>query len=69
MPDTIVNFITHLRPFEFTVPDTITMYDKLPYKWDVNLCNRNNIALESGNIIKSFRCNFTNYYEINHSGN
>ncbi|ROR25340.1 hypothetical protein EDD66_111102 [Mobilisporobacter senegalensis] len=66
MPETLKNFMTQLRPFEFTVPDTISMYDNLPYKCDVNLCNRSSIALESGNVIKSFRCNFTNYYMIGH---
>lgn len=66
MPDTLMNFKTPLRSFEFTVPDTIAMYDHMQYKCDVNLCNRSTIALESGNVIKSFRCKFTNYYEIDH---
>lgn len=69
MPNTIMNFMTTLRPFEFTVPDTISMYDHMPYKCDVNLCNRSTISLESGNIIKYFRCNIVKNYEINNCNN
>lgn len=64
MDNTGTNFMTHLRPFEFTVPDTIAMYDNLPYSRDVNLCNQSAITLESGNVIKAFRCHIVNTYQI-----
>ena len=66
MKDNNMNSLTHLRPFEFTVPDTIAMYDQLPYIRDVNLCNKNTLTLESGNVIKAFRCHIADTYPIHH---
>ena len=33
------------------------MYDKLPYKSNEDLCNVSTLALNSGNLVKYYRCN------------
>jgi len=69
MSNTQMNYLFQLRPYEFTVPDMVDMYDHMPYNCDVNLCNRETIAIESGNVIKSYRCNITNDYTIDNDDN
>jgi hypothetical protein len=41
-------------PYDFSMEENITMYDKMPYIRDVNICNRDTIGLFSGNIIKFY---------------
>ncbi len=35
--------------------DDLSMYDKMPYKSNYDLCNSNTVCLESGNLLKSYR--------------
>ena len=60
--------ITHLRPYD-ALFDNITMYDKLPYDRDISLCGPESIALESGNIIKYFRCALNEPISIDNKDN
>lgn len=50
--------------FELTLDDKKQMYDKLPYVRDINLCNKESIRHISGNIIKFYQYNVTNFKEI-----
>ena len=40
------------------------MYDKLPYKKDIDLCGPDKIAMESGNVIKFFRYTIKDTYQL-----
>lgn len=53
-----------LRPFDSSVNEDFSMYDNLPYQKDLDLCGPDKIALESGNIIKFFRCNMKDTYQF-----
>ena len=44
------------RPYDASLENNLSMYDKLPYKRDIDLCNASSIAMESGNLIKYYRC-------------
>ncbi|MCR5792741.1 MAG: hypothetical protein K6G65_06200 [Lachnospiraceae bacterium] len=45
-----------LHPFDQSLNFDASMYDNLPYKRDITLCNADTVALWSGNIFKFFRC-------------
>lgn len=45
------------RPYDTTLEENISMYDKLPYKRNEDLCNVSTLALNSGNLVKYYRCN------------
>lgn len=35
----------------------MSMYDKLPYQRNSDMCNASTLALNSGNLVKYYRCN------------
>lgn len=45
------------KPYDTTLEDNISMYDKLPYKRNEDLCNISTLGLNSGNLVKFYRCN------------
>lgn len=47
------------KPYDTTLEDNISMYDKLPYKRNEDLCNVSTLALNSGNLVKFYRCTDT----------
>lgn len=47
---------TPILPFDITQGERIRMYDNMPYVHDVDLCNKDTVALESGNVLKFYRC-------------
>lgn len=51
-------------PYDQSLEYTINLYDRLPYIRDVNLCNKENIKMHSGNIVKSYQCIITKPREI-----
>lgn len=53
-----------LKPFDNTLMDDLTMYDKMPYHSNYDLCNSNTVCLESGNLLKSYRVNEKEPYVI-----
>lgn len=57
-----------LRPYDDTGWDRWSMYDNMPYVWDPDLCDIKRLALESGNIIKGYRCIMKEPYVVNHEG-
>lgn len=44
-----------LRPFDAAKIDDFAMYNRLPYRRDINLCTPQTITLVTGNIIKYFQ--------------
>lgn len=57
----------HLRPYDAAGEYNLTMYDHLPYDRDLSLCNSDAIMMESGNIIKYYRCAMKEPYTIDHT--
>jgi hypothetical protein len=49
------NIAAKLKPFDNTLLDDLSMYDKMPYSSNYDLCNSNTVRLESGNLLKSYR--------------
>lgn len=58
------NKSTKLKPFDNTLMDDLSMYDKMPYTSNYDLCNSNTVGLESGNLLKSYRVNEKEPYII-----
>lgn len=52
------------QPYDATLEENMSMYDKLPYKRNEDVCNASTLALESGNLIKYYRCTQTDPIEI-----
>lgn len=44
------------QPYDATLEENMSMYDKLPYKRNEDMCNASTLALETGNLIKYYRC-------------
>lgn len=45
------------KPYDTTLEENMSMYDKLPYKRNEDLCNVSTLGLNSGNLVKFYRCN------------
>lgn len=45
-----------ILPFDVTYGEFMDMYDNMTYHRDLSLCDETSIRLESGNILKYFRC-------------
>lgn len=56
--------LSALRPYDETMWDNNTLYDNMPYEWSMDTGKV--IALESGNVIKGYRCKIKEPYEIKH---
>ena len=46
------------EPYDTSLEDNMSMYDKLKYKRDADLCNASTLALNSGNLVKYYRCSY-----------
>lgn len=53
------------RPYEAVLEDNLSMYDRLPYRRDAELCNKSTLALVSGNLIKYYRCASQEMLQVN----
>ncbi len=51
-------------PYEYILDTNATMYDKLPYKRDIALCGPDSLVLVSGNVIKYYRYNLIDVFNI-----
>jgi len=49
---------SHLRPYDISLEDKMTIYDKQPYKKDIDLCGSDKIKLVSGNVVKFYSQNY-----------
>lgn len=63
--DKSINY-TSWKPSEDVKNNYWTIYDKIPYVRDKELCNESNIVKVSGNIIKAYRYLLKDTYEIKH---
>ncbi len=61
-----VQYAAPVKPFEESVWDRWSMYDNMPYVWDPDLGDTKRFTLESGNIIKAYRCLITEPFEVKH---
>lgn len=55
-----------VRPYDDSMWDRNSMYDKMPYQWDTDLNVEKVFAAVSGNIIKAYRCKIVDPYEVKH---
>lgn len=53
-----------LRPFDTSTGEDYSMYDKLPYKKNIDLCGPDKIAMESGNVIKFYQFTIQDTYQL-----
>ena len=53
-----------LKPFDLSMIEDTSMYDHLPYKRDSERCNIGSVALCSGNLVKHYRCDFGDTFEL-----
>lgn len=53
-----------LAPYNESMQDICTIYDHLSYTMDVDICSREEHKVESGNVIKGFRCIISNIFTI-----
>lgn len=60
------NNTASMKPYDETMWENWSMYDNVPYVRDLNLRSENNLAMESGNIIKGYRCVMKEPYEVKH---
>lgn len=53
-----------LGPYDASGEVNLSMYDKLPYKRNYDACNAEHIRMESGNVLKYYRINNGETYEV-----
>jgi len=56
------------KPYDISLYNQgqFSMYDNLPYVSNKEICNKDNLKLFSGNIIKYYRCLMKEPYEVKH---
>ena len=59
-----VNKFPPVRPYDQTLEEHWAMYDRMPYERDSDICSEKDIAMESGNMIKAYRCLIKDPFEI-----
>jgi hypothetical protein len=59
-------YTTKVKPYDDSMWDQCKMYDSIPYVWDRDLYDTRHLSIESGNIIKSYRCLIKEPYEVKH---
>lgn len=55
-----------MKPYEDTMWDQFSMYEKMPYIWNTDLNAERVFRKESGNIIKAYRCKIEEPIEVKH---
>lgn len=55
-----------VSPYDDSMWDHNSMYDKMPYIWDTDLNVDKKFTMITGNIIKSCRCQIKDTYEVKH---
>ncbi|MDD3174605.1 MAG: hypothetical protein PHF63_13255 [Herbinix sp.] len=55
-----------VKPYDDSMWERYSIYDKIPYVWDADLNTEKTFNTISGNIIKSYRCKFEEPYEVKH---
>jgi hypothetical protein len=55
-----------VKPYDDSMWDRNSMYDTMPYAWDRDINIDKRFTRESGNIIKFYRCQIKEPYEVKH---
>jgi hypothetical protein len=55
-----------LKPFDDSMWDRWSMYNNMPYVWDPDLNVELTYSKVSGNVIKSYRCQIKEPFELKH---
>ncbi len=55
-----------VKAYDDSMWDRWSMYDKMPYIWDPDLNVEHIFTRISGNIIKSYRCQIKDPFEVKH---
>ncbi|MBB2182553.1 hypothetical protein H0486_06665 [Lachnospiraceae bacterium MD1] len=55
-----------VRPYDDSMGDNWPLYDNMPYIFNSDSNMERKYVLESGNIIKSYRCKMKEPYEVKH---
>lgn len=55
-----------VKPYEDTMWDQFSMYEKMPYIWNSDFNADRVLRRESGNIIKAYRCKIEEPFEVKH---
>jgi hypothetical protein len=55
-----------VKPYDDSMWDRYSMYDRMPYMWDPDLNVEKIFTKVTGNIIKSYRCKTNEPYEVKH---
>jgi len=58
--------VAPVEPYDDSMWDQWRVYDSIPYIMDKDMCDESNIVMESGNIVKSYRCVIKGPYEVKH---
>lgn len=53
-----------VKPYDESIWETWNMYDNMPYYWDPDLYDTKKLTMESGNVIKAYRCLIKEPYEV-----
>lgn len=54
------------KPYDDSLWDRYSMYDKMPYTWDPDLNVEKIFHRFSGNVIKAYRCMIKEPFEVKH---
>ncbi|MBH1940677.1 hypothetical protein I5677_07225 [Mobilitalea sibirica] len=60
------NLPVPVKPYDDSMWDQWSMYDNMPYVWDKDLCPDKRLTRISGNVIKAYRCQIKEPYEVKH---
>jgi hypothetical protein len=52
------------KPFDDSAFDRYSMYDNMPYEWDTDLNIEKVFRMETGNLIKGYRCKLEEPLEL-----
>ena len=58
------NSLSPLKPYDESKWESFNLYDNMTFVWDSEMEKHH--ALESGNVIKGYRCKVDEPYEIRH---
>lgn len=57
---------TTVSSYDDSLWDRYSLYDNMPFVWDTDLNVERIFTYVSGNLIKSYRCNMKEPYEVKH---
>jgi hypothetical protein len=66
MDTKIQNKSTPVKPYDDSLWERNSLYDRMPYVWDQDLNVEKIFKRVTGNVIKAYRCQFKETYEVKH---